>query len=313
MIKSIILSFLASISINSYAGINSVTIVQDTLMGAWNGNCLRYQPSMQACLWLSPLGVRSVTPLLDHYLPDLVVIVYRNHDDNPWDEAKMILDQSSHAIQKQFIPNVGSGNHSLLIEDQQIIFKESDVIGNPALMIFKEQSSQILLKSTATALKPYYQSMLDSALWRGFMPEALFEETAAVGLNFSHHIGTGINDWGGIYPHEGTVIGTDDLKASMVIAQRAADILTNSQVFGHLHQELPTSCGKHCHAARIKENSDDTLFQMIYPISQTECVPLGSNKSYSEKMLNAKGSYAWIVWRHYQGCPDGGGEFLGVI
>jgi integrating conjugative element protein (TIGR03756 family) len=317
MIKKILYILCMGIAINSHAAsINSFTITQATLSAALklNGSCLNYQPPIRACIWFSPIAGKNVTPFLDHYLPDFVVVVYRNAGDDPWQEMRTLLDSPSASVQSSVIKNVGSGDHSFLNEtEQQVIFKEADVIGNPALLFLHEHIGVMLLESTAKPMKPYYQSMLDSALWRGFMPQSLPEETSALALDVTHHIGTGINDWGGLYPHEGTVQGNNDLKASMVIAQRAADLLTNSQVFGHLHQSPSTSCGKHCKSFPISENSHETLFQMIYPITQSECAPLGSDSSYSDSMLDEKGAYVWIVWRHYQGCPDGDGEFVGVI
>lgn len=317
MIKKIVFGFLVGLSINSYATtLNALTITQATLNAALkgNGSCLHYQTPVQACLWFSPLAGKNVTPFLDHYLPDLVVIVYRNADDNPWQEMSALLDSPSASAQSSLIENVGSGNHSFLNEtEQQVIFKEADVIGNPALLVLHDHIGQLLLNSTAKPLNPYYQSMLDSALWRGFMPQSLPEETSALALDVTHHIGTGANDWGGLYPHEGTILGNNDLKASMVIAQRATDLSTNLQMFAHVHRSLSNECGDHCKASPITENSNETLFQMIYPIEQTECVPLGSDQSFEDKMLDDKGAYVWIVWRHYQGCPNGDGEFIGVI
>jgi integrating conjugative element protein (TIGR03756 family) len=187
------------------------------------------------------------------------------------------------------------------------------VIGNPALLVFSQSLNSLLLKSISRSMKPYFQSMTDSLLWRGLMPEALPEETASIALEALHHVGTGLNDWGGIYPHEGTVMAENDLKASMVIAQRAADLLTNNSTYGHVHQTLSNSCGKHCKASSITENSDETLFQLIYPIEETDCSPLGSEKSYRDDMINEEGAYVWILWRHYQGCPNGDGHFLGEV
>lgn len=296
--------------------ITSIDILDATLKAALKnkGSCLRYQLPTRFCVWFSPWVGRNVTPVLDHYLPDLVVIVYRNKEDNPWLEANQLLDKPSAMAQASVIQQVGSGNHSFLDEhEQQVIFKEADVIGNPALAILPQYVGEVLLTSTATPMKPYFQSMLDSALWRGFMPEALPEEAAAVALSMIHHIGTGLTDWGGVYPHEGTVMGNNDAKASMVIAERAADLLTNSASYGHIHQVLTNSCGEHCKAASITENSNATLFQLIYPIEQTDCAPLGSDSSYNERMLNDKGVYMWVVWRQYQGCADGDGKFIGVF
>jgi integrating conjugative element protein (TIGR03756 family) len=317
MIKELLVVWALIITTTVHAKtLTSIDIVHATLSAAMKseGGCLHYQLPTRFCLWFSPWMGRNTTPLLDHYLPDLIVIVYRNAGENPWIEANALFDIPSAAVQSRVIQKIGSGNHSFLdAHEQQVIFKEADVIGNPALAILPKYMGEMLLTSTATPLKPYFQSTLDSALWRGLMPEALLEETASVVLGEIHHIGTGFTDWGSVYPHEGSVIGNNDAKASMVIAARAADLLTNPTSYGHIHQSLDNSGGTHYTAAPITENSNDTLFQLIYPTEKTNCVPLGTNDSYDERMLNEQGVYVWIVWRHYQGCMNGNGAFIGVI
>jgi integrating conjugative element protein (TIGR03756 family) len=276
--------------------------------------CLRYKVPTRFCLWVSwsaGLPIYTVTPILDHYLPDLVVTIYRNKGENPWFEAKK-LDEVSGAVQEAAISNVGSGNHSFMsLRDQQVIFKEADVIGNPGLLL-APKFGKVLLGSTATSFKPYFQSMLDSLLWRGFPPAALIEQAEAVGLGLFHHVGTGITDWGSVYPHEGRALAIDDAKGSMVIAERATDLVTQTDkdIFGHVRFQLSNDCGKHCKASPVTENSEETLFQRIYPSSEDDCAILGSDESYTSNMLNEKGAYVWIVWRHYQGCPDGGDQFV---
>jgi integrating conjugative element protein (TIGR03756 family) len=192
-----------------------------------------------------------------------------------------------------------------------VVFKEADVIGNPALIALPR--GLVLLPSTSIPMNPYFQSMADSLLWRGFMPQAAAEETASIVLENLHHVGTGFSDWGGVYPHEGTVMNIDDLKASMVIAQRATDLLTNAKSLGHIHQTLMTQCGQHCQSSPIQENSKETLFQMVYPIEQTSCSALGSDESYDESMHTEEGAYVWVVWRHYKGCEDGDGKYIGEV
>ncbi len=323
MIKSV-LTIVVTLAMTTLQAntLTSINIVDVTLKAALKSHspCLRYKIPTQFCLWISPWAGKNVTPFLDHYSPDLVVIVYRNQADNPWIEVNALLDKGSHMAQASVMAHlgasspIGSGNHSLMdTHEQAVIFKEADVIGNPAVALFPKYIGDVLLPSTATPMKPYFQSILDSVLWRGLMPEALPEEMASVALGAIHHVGIGLVDWGGVYPHEGTVIGNNDAKASMVIAQRAADVLTNHIGYGHLKQSLDNTCGQHCNASPITENSNDTLFQLIYPIEQTDCVPLGSEASYNERMLNDKGVYMWIVWRHYQGCVDGEGKFIGVF
>ncbi len=298
----------------SNSTIHSATIIKDTL--AAMPNCSHYRIPIHYCLWISEWGEVNTTPVLDHYLPDLVVIVFRKPHDNPWLEINKIVDGIGQPIQKEIVHgitefDVGNGNHTLIdTHEQNIIFKEADVIGNPALAVIPSHG---LLPSTSTPWKPYFQSMTDSVAWRGLPPVALPEEGMALGLNIMHHIGGGLTNWGGVYPHEGKIINDNDAKASAVIAFRAADVLTNSKAITHIHQSLSTECGQHCNAAPIQENSKETYFQMIYPITQNDCQVLGNNDSYTPAMLNPDGSYVWVIWRHYEGCADGDGEYLGRI
>jgi integrating conjugative element protein (TIGR03756 family) len=294
--------------------INSASIIKATVSAL--PSCLHYQISMHFCIWINEFGVMNTTPIVSHYLPDLVVSVFNKPKENPWFEVNKILDSVGQPIQQGIVKEVtgidaGSGNHSFQTQNEQnVLFKEADVIGNPALAIIPEHG---LLPSAATPWWPYYQSMADSLLWRGLPPAALPEESLALGLNAFHHIGNGLVNWGGVYPHEGKVVSENDMKGSAVIADRAGDLVTSNNELGHIYKKLSTNCGKHCHAAEIQENSKETYYQMIYPITQTECHILGKDDSYSPKMLNQKGSYVWIIWRHYEGCADGAGIYLGEM
>jgi len=294
--------------------INSGTIIKDTLAAL--PNCLHYQIPTHFCLWVNEWGEVNTTPVTSHYLPDLVISVFAKPHDNPWFEANKIVDSVGQPIQQGIVKTVtgmdaGSGNHILLDQhEQNVIFKEADVIGNPALAMIPAHG---LLPSAATPWLPYFQSMADSLLWRGLPPIALPEEALAVGLNVMHHIGTGVTNWGGVYPHEGKVINDNDVKASAVIADRAGDLVTSQSELGHVYKYLTNSCGEHCSAAPIQENNKETYFQMIYPVTQTDCHILGDSESYSSNMINSEGAYVWVVWRHYEGCADGEGQYAGIV
>jgi integrating conjugative element protein (TIGR03756 family) len=292
--------------------INSATIIKSTLSAL--PNCLHYQIPTHFCLWINQWGDINTTPIVSHYLPDLVVSVFNKPHDNPWFEVNKILDGIGKPIQQGIVKGItgldaGSGSHSFQNErEQNVFFKEVDVIGNPALAIIPGVA---LLPSTVSPWQPYFQSMTDSLLWRGLPPYALPEEGLALTLGLMHHIGTGLVNWGGICPHEGKVVNDNDLKAAAVIAARAADMVTSNNEFGHVYKNISTECGQHCKASPIQENSKETYFQMIYPVVQTGCTILGEDSSYSSNMLNSDGSYVWVVWRHYEGCADGDGKYIG--
>jgi integrating conjugative element protein (TIGR03756 family) len=295
----------------STPNINSASIVQSTLAAL--PHCLHYQVTLHFCIWITPHGEVNTTPIVSHYLPDLIVSVFNKPHDNPWFEVNETLDTVGKPLQQMLIKGItgldaGSGSHSFLnASEQNVFFKEADVIGNPALAMIPSHG---LLPSSVTPWQPYFQSMADSVLWRGLPPFALPEEGLALTANFTHHIGTGFVNWGGIYPHEGKVANDNDLKAASVIAARAAD-LVSSNITGHVVKNISTDCGVHCKAAPLQENSKENYFQMIYPITQNACFILGDEHSYSSSMLNPDGSYVWVVWRHYEGCADGDGHYIG--
>lgn len=316
MIKSkplILSSILLLIFNNANAEINSATITEATAQAM--PDCLRFH-LIGACVWFSTYTGYSETPLVEYYSPDVVVSVFNKAGDNPWMEINNSLDQAGKIAEEQIVTslsqdNAGSGQHSYGdIHEQNIFFKEADVIGNPGLVTMNQPE---LLPSTAIPLNPYYQSMFDAGMWRGFpnVPFVLAEESYAVIADSVHHVGTLPINWGGIYPHEGKVATTNDAKAAAVIAQRAGDLMTLAAMPGHIYQPLSNQCGAHCAAAPIKENSDKTQFQMIYPVQENTCDYFGKTVVYGENVeTQTNGAYVWIIWRHYRGCRDGAGKFV---
>lgn len=301
---------------NALAEINSANITQATVHAM--PHCLHFH-LIGACEWFSPYHGVSYTPLVEYYSPDLVVSVFNKPGDNPWTEINATLDQAGKEAEQQIVASLshddaGSGQHSYAsAHEQNTFFKQADVVGNPGLVAMNQPE---LLSSTATPMSPYYQSMLDAAMWRGFpnVPPALAEEALAMGANFKYHIGSGLINWGGLYPHEGKVATTNDAKAAAVIAQRSADLTTSFSVPGHVLQPLSNNCGEHCAAAPIQVNSDKTQFQMIYPDEETTCDFFGKTVTYGEASeTKTKSAYAWILWRYYRGCQDGDGDFVKEI
>lgn len=111
----------------------------------------------------------------------------------------------------------------------------------------------------------------------------------------------------------------NDAKASAVVAQRAADIITKSAQ-PHIYKQLSNRCGDHCDADSNKENSEQTQFQMIYPSADNQCIvfgksDLGSLRPWGMDAAQAGDHrYVWVLWRHYHGCvPDPGANYLGSI
>ena len=304
------------INTHAFAAINSATLTAATLNAF--PHCLHYKIK-GVCYWMHPVVGVTTTPYVEHYLPDVVISVFNKPDDNPWTEINLSLDKAGKAAQQQIISSLsgfdaGSGQHSLSDEhEQNVFFKEVDVIGNPALAVLPNKF--VLLPSAAKPFMPYYQSMLDSAAWRGLLPTAHAEEAYAMVANIPHHIGTGFLDWGGIYPHEGKITTTNDAKAAAVIAQRAGDLISSrdfAHLTGHIFYSLPSQCGQACSAVPVRENDAKTQFQTIYPLENTACDYFGKTIHYGEEAeMKTKGAYVWVVWRFYSGCQNGMGKFVG--
>lgn len=316
--KTLIFTVLMTALALPCAALNSATITAATLKAL--PYCLHYKVK-GACYWSGVAGV-SITPYVEYYSPDVVVTVFNQAGENPWTEINATVDKAGEALQKPLILKLtgfaaGSGQHSFSDEQEKnVFFKEADIIGNPALAVLPEYG-YALLPSTAKPLHVYYQSLLDSAMWRGILgPASLAEETFALGANVLHHVGVGLINWGGVYPHEGKIATSNDAKAAAVIAQRAGDLLTASDLThltGHIYQGLSQVCGEHCQAAPITENAScKTQFQLIYPVENERCEVFGSTAAYGNAIeTQTKGAYAWIIWRFYQGCADGDGKFIG--
>jgi len=315
--RSLFTVFFVFICKNTFAEIDSSSITASTLKAF--PRCIHYKIK-GVCYWAGVDGINT-TPYVEHYLPDAVVAVFDKPGNNPWAEINLSLDQAGKVTQQQIVSgltdfDVGSGGHSLgNIHEQKVFFKEVDVIGNPALAVLPEGFA--LLPSTASPLMPYYQSMLDSAAWRGLpqIKTTQAEEAYAIVADIQHHIGTGLINWGGIYPHEGKVATSNDAKAAAVIAQRAGDLITSNNLVrfsGHIYQSLPSQCGQECSAASVQENSPKTQFQMIYPVEMDACDYFGKTMNYGEDVeTKTNGAYVWVLWRFYQGCRDGEGKFIG--
>lgn len=285
--------------------LNSAIITADTLAAL--PNCLHYEIK-GTCFWLTQTGEMVSTPYVQHHLPDVVVSIFNKPGDNPWLEINATLDVAGQAAQTGIVSLItgvpaGGGQHSFQNPfEQHVFFKEVDVIGNPALPALP--TTPVLLRSAAVPMMPYFQSLLDSALWRGFPPLAVPEQVYAYGANVKHIIGSlSTAVWGGAYPPEGKIFAGNDAKAGAVAAQRAANLLTTRMTWGHLVQPLPTHCGSECEAAIIQENSDQTQFQAIYPLMETTCSAFGKSADYGENVKTpANGAYAWVLWRQYHGC-----------
>ncbi len=321
VLSGILCLLLAYTAFANDSTINSVNVIMDTLKGA--SRCMHYRV-VGLCFWLKCSSVEchvKPTLKLDQYLPDAVVSVFNKPMDNPWWFAQHVIDPGMYQVGKAEIKhsshfNMGYGDEpDNSKRDINNRFHEVDIIGNPALVILS--GYDFMLPSAALPYKPYYSSLLDAYAWRFPALERFYPGSLVPGL---HDVGKIIlHDWGPVYPRNGYVDQPDDAKAAAVDALRASTIVTATGQ-PHLYIPLSNTCGDHCLADSVKENSKLSRYQMIYPKTENQCIVFGGSDITSlhpwETDASKKGNdrYVWILWRHYHGCvPDQDGKYLGSI
>lgn len=311
-------------SMQAQAGtINTVQIVADSVTAA--PKCLHYQVK-GVCFWalcFGPLCKVTTTLYVDHYLPDTFVSVYRDKDSNPWDLGQKVLDPIAYKIGNEELKYtlhfpMGWGNSPTNNpHDLDTHFKEVDVVGNPATLVFRH-FGMLLLPSMAQSFQPYYSSLWDAAVWRSTWTEMFYPGSLVPGI---HEVGTFfVDDWGSVYPRSGFLNQPNDAKGAAVFVQRAADIVTRTTQ-PHLYVPLRSGdCGEQCQVSEAKENDGNSIqWQMVYPTNETSCTVFGHDDVTSitpwgsDAAIKGNGNYVWVMWRHYQGCIHGDGKFIGKV
>ena len=276
------------------------------------------------CGWLkeSSWGIPYVVVSLelDEYMPDLLVTVFNESNDNPWDMMKAIYDPVTLSLanvlaQSTTGDELGNGQVEVSNDPQNkgngLITKYVDVIGDPMpLNLFPFPH----LRADTTPFIPYYSSAMDIAGRIGvaekLQPNTYNPFGSIIGSSF-------VNKWGYEFPRDMTVPNPNDYIASVIAGLHGADIVTNNNPL-HLVKSLDDSCGTNCAVANvIQETSDNNeIWQEVYPNnrhvqlgeSQLTLAPGQSLGQADESAGN--GNYVFAVWRHYRGCMQMDGKFL---
>lgn len=278
------------------------------------------------CAWWKCHGIYCsihITPELDEYLPDLIVSSYTGQGNDPYWEASQ-MDKLAYPAGDKLLHTVisaktginskadlANGNVSTVSNTDHyssLRTKSVDIVGSP-MFIF--HIPFMTLRSDTSWLFPYYQSDLDTLGRLGFAefirPET-FTPTNYIGDNFLNH-------WSYEFPRTMTVNVYNDFKASVVAAQRAADIVTNHNAL-HTVKSTANSCGKNCVVSNvIEEQKDDhELWQEVYP-NNKHIQPGASDLSTVVSTGNAdaqqgNNNYVFVLWRHYRGCVQSDGRLI---
>jgi integrating conjugative element protein (TIGR03756 family) len=327
----LILIISTGLFLNTYAScpVSTLRIIEDTTKAAiqnpW-GNYMHYKV-IGLCFWVEwkhYYPVFSTTLKVDHFLPDAVVSVYNGYKQNPWDYANNVVDPIAYKAGNLYTksrvhlsPSFGTSSADAK-DNTMKKFKEVDIIGNPALFFVFRALPFAFISSASTSFLPYYSSLADAYLWHNpSLENILHPQYLIPGVRCEGKLP---DYWGNIFPRIGFINQLGGFKASAVLALRAADITTNSwqsHVYVPLHSG---SCGHECQIWPSHENDfNNVKFQEIYPTATITAkkvfgnLETGINDAGQPDEVKGSGNYVFIMWRHYKGCIQHSGQFLGSV
>lgn len=280
------------------------------------------------CVWITPFPPYKVSTTLRvrHKFPDIVVSTFEHPGQNPWVEVRPLSAIAAGASQAYGLlsrtPVLG-GRHTpasnqqgnpdtkeLDVRREQVRFNEAEIYGHPLAAVVGQSpigfgvSIPGLCPVKTVPFLPYFQSGVDVMSWRNPEVELLYPGTW---IPFYREVrnSTYTSIWGSVFPRHGLLAGqSDPQKASGVIAQRAADIATNS-LQPHLYIPAPGSAAN--------ERTDS--WQRLYPTVSFSCGPFGGGDLLSSQ-LNLPGAitgtdqYVYQLWRPYECCLPKAGSVL---
>ncbi|MDC9597949.1 TIGR03756 family integrating conjugative element protein [Xenorhabdus anantnagensis] len=307
-----LITLIAAFSPVTQASINTAQIIA----GSLSPSCIQWRVS-GLCYWLL-CGLHGCTVKtsvkVTHYLPEAVVSTYHASGGNPWTEMAQV-SQLAGGVENTVTGalsylNAGGGNHNVQIAGQRrtsLRFSYADAIGHPATNLIGGQIPGYSCRSAATPLVPYFLSTLDSVAWRSGLPESFYPEALMPGQRElgSQMAGT---VWGNIYPRSGFINQTDDDKASVVVAQRVADIITRVGQ-PHVYQTLKgTRTDGYWPPESVTENtgSKNHQWQRLSPTLSQSCAVFPDG----EHTAAIDGNQAYALWQPYSCCQRRGQRFL---
>lgn len=272
--------------------INTATIMASSA----SPNCLEYKV-VGTCFWLfcTYFGCKVRTSVkVRHFLPEMVVSAYNHEKQNPWTEMNVL----SQGVK-------GGEYRSPQKNYSQLTFKNAAAIGHPQGAIASLLGSTgYYCQSQTTPFVPYFLSSLDYFAWQNNLPEMFYPEALIPG---SREVRSGADTWGNIFPRGGAVTQTHDYKASAVIAQRVADIVSrNGQL--HIYQPAARTGGAGTwYPSPVQEgNIKNHKWQQLSPTMSRSCGVFPD----TPPTLSEQGNYAWALWRPYKCCKRRGQTFL---
>ncbi|HAS8195783.1 TPA: TIGR03756 family integrating conjugative element protein [Vibrio vulnificus] len=307
--------------ITSPGSITTTSIMSNSI----SMSCLNWQV-VGGCFWYTFPYKVSFSIRVKHYIPDYVVSVYAESEENPWDLMSW-QDIPGSALVRAIVgfDSGGGGTYGKGKSDQStnVRFKHATVIGNPLASFWGSMGFGFFLcDSEAMSFIPAYNSNLDGLLWRVHPIEGIYGMTQI--LTNQHRIAppyaSFLEKWGFTYPRTGFVIGVEDLKVATVAAVRASSIATSTGVAAFAHIANPpsmqNSSGYRPAKSLVVNGSryDQGKFQMLLPKTEPGCriiTDMGTRIPDSLTPWKSRnGKYAWNFWRPYTCCRRKGKKLI---
>lgn len=257
----------------------------------------------------------AVTPSIEQFLPDLVITVSTNPEENPWLEARALYEnKASRTVYEEAYKAatgfpLGFGNDSGQINSMHLNDDRTrivDVIGSPGVFYTLPYLSH---KAETDFGLPYYLAEADAVMDRTETAELLYMASHPH-LLINHEIGSMIHTWGPEIPRLMRVTQPYNFRASVVAALHAADIVTNHNPL-HITKSTTNSCGKNCIVANAIYDPKNTkvIWQEVYPKNRT-IHPGDPNDFGIEDDQKGNGNYVFVLWRKYRGCIQHKGKLI---
>lgn len=270
------------------------------------------------CVWLRKWHKPTVTPELEHFLPDLLVTVYKRPKTNPWLEAHTLYHnkvalkgyEKAYQLATKLTPSYGANTSTVRRTNTHIKRPLVDVYGNPMELIH----FPLLMLQPNTWPSPYYSALADLPISRTLGLENLLLLTKigdGTGLISGYPIGSATNRWGFELPRHFVINNPNNFKASVVAAMQAADLVTNYN-FGHVVNSTSNSCGTNCVVANViyDKEGKKIKWQEIYPANRMVKPGDEDDDLGIEDDKKGNGNYVFVVWRKYRGCVQDRGKLI---
>ncbi|HFD11908.1 MAG TPA: hypothetical protein ENJ32_05500 [Crenotrichaceae bacterium] len=247
------------------------------------------------CIWIicAPKCKITIKIRIGHYNPEALVEISNPQGIERAEDPRRI--------------DTKNRNHN------NLVFQEAFALGHPF-------SGQIYCPSHASALTPYFSSILDAAFWRTGLIDMLTAAALFPGVREIGHWPR--NTWGPLFPREGWTIQHSAPKASAIIAQRVGDIITQDGQ-SHVYNEIGTqrvflekNKFTFAPAKGVKENTAwYGWWQPLYPNLEQACLIFGTDdratiSGWGGGRVSESGEYAYALWRPYTCCEKADGVVI---